>query len=179
MDSDDDTACAVGCPIRKPRDRRSRASPPGFSQRAASFIASQCQGIHQMPLITLSTPNGKHHIRRNPTGFAAATGESLAFAESRSKARNASLTRSERPGERRGPWTRQLSPLRRHIVAKPPAPGPPRDWRRGPHARSLATVTQLACLRCSINTAARSPREAGNPGLAAAFSRDQRSELGI
>jgi hypothetical protein len=40
----------VGCPIRRPRDHRSLASPPGFSQRAASFIASQCQGIHQMPL---------------------------------------------------------------------------------------------------------------------------------
>ena len=40
----------VGCPIRRSRDQRSLASPPGFSQRAASFIASQCQGIHQMPL---------------------------------------------------------------------------------------------------------------------------------
>jgi hypothetical protein len=37
------------------------ASPPGLSQRATSFIASQCQGIHQMPLITRlsTTPNGK------------------------------------------------------------------------------------------------------------------------
>ena len=40
----------VGCPIRKPRDHRSLASPPGFSQRATSFIASQCQGIHKMLL---------------------------------------------------------------------------------------------------------------------------------
>ncbi len=40
----------VGCPIRRSRDHRSLASPPGFSQRATSFIASQCQGIHQMPL---------------------------------------------------------------------------------------------------------------------------------
>ena len=39
----------VGCPIRRSRDHRSLASPPGFSQRAASFLASQCQGIHQMP----------------------------------------------------------------------------------------------------------------------------------
>jgi hypothetical protein len=50
MDSAGDTACAVGCPIRKSRDQRSLASPPGLSQRATSFIASQCQGIHQMPL---------------------------------------------------------------------------------------------------------------------------------
>jgi hypothetical protein len=43
---------AVGCPIRRSRDQRSLASPPGFSQRATSFIASQCQGIHQMPLFS-------------------------------------------------------------------------------------------------------------------------------
>ena len=40
-----------GCPIRRSRDQRLLASPPGFSQRATSFIASQCQGIHQMPLL--------------------------------------------------------------------------------------------------------------------------------
>ena len=39
-----------GCPIRTSADQRSLASPRGFSQRATSFIASQCQGIHQMPL---------------------------------------------------------------------------------------------------------------------------------
>ena len=39
-----------GCPIRRSRDQRSLASPPGFSQRATSFIASWRQGIHQMPL---------------------------------------------------------------------------------------------------------------------------------
>ena len=51
MDSVRDTPCWVGCPIRKSRDQRLLASPPGFSQRATSFIASQCQGIHQMPLL--------------------------------------------------------------------------------------------------------------------------------
>ena len=53
MYSDEDTPCGVGCPIRRSRDHRSLASPPGFSQRATSFIASQCQGIHQMPLLAL------------------------------------------------------------------------------------------------------------------------------
>ena len=43
----------MGCPIRRSRDQRLLASPPGLSQRATSFIASQCQGIHQMPLIRL------------------------------------------------------------------------------------------------------------------------------
>jgi hypothetical protein len=49
MDSAGDTAEAVGCPIRKSTDRSLLAAPRGLSQRAASFIASQCQGIHQMP----------------------------------------------------------------------------------------------------------------------------------
>src|ERR1700683_3973110 len=61
MYSDSDTACAVGCPIRRSRDQRLLASPPGLSQRATSFIASQCQGIHQMPFVSRlsTTPNGK------------------------------------------------------------------------------------------------------------------------
>ena len=50
MDSPCDTACAVGCPIRRSEDHRALAPPLGFSQRATSFIASRCQGIHQMPL---------------------------------------------------------------------------------------------------------------------------------
>jgi hypothetical protein len=53
----------VGCPIRRSRDQRSLASPPGFSQRATSFIASQCQGIHQMPLIRARSKPGP---RRQP-----------------------------------------------------------------------------------------------------------------
>jgi hypothetical protein len=57
----------VGCPIRKPRDHRSLASPPGFSQRAASFIASQCQGIHQMPLSALPGPAAGSHTGNPPT----------------------------------------------------------------------------------------------------------------
>ena len=53
MDSVGDTAEAVGCPIRKSTDQSLLAAPHGLSQRAASFIASQCQGIHQMPFIRL------------------------------------------------------------------------------------------------------------------------------
>ena len=58
MNSDRDTPCGVGCPIRRSRDHRSLASPPGFSQRATSFIASQCQGIHQMPFSLRLIPGG-------------------------------------------------------------------------------------------------------------------------
>jgi hypothetical protein len=42
---------AVGCPIRRSEDQRALAPPLGFSQRATSFIASRCQGIHQMPFM--------------------------------------------------------------------------------------------------------------------------------
>src|SRR5580704_4018050 len=71
MNSDSDTACAVGCPIRKSRDQRLLASPPGLSQRATSFIASQCQGIHQMPFVSRlsTTPNGKDQLRVTAENF--------------------------------------------------------------------------------------------------------------
>ena len=44
---------AVGFPIRKSADQSLLATPRGLSQRATSFIASQCQGIHQMPFLRL------------------------------------------------------------------------------------------------------------------------------
>jgi hypothetical protein len=50
MYSDDDTAEAVGCPIRISMDQSLFAAPHGFSQRTTSFIACVRQGIHQMPL---------------------------------------------------------------------------------------------------------------------------------
>jgi hypothetical protein len=53
MDSDSDTAEAVGCPIRKSMDQSLFAAPHGLSQRTTSFIASQRQGIHQMPFCHL------------------------------------------------------------------------------------------------------------------------------
>jgi hypothetical protein len=39
----------VGCPIRISTDQSLLAAPRGFTQRATSFIASWCQGIHRMP----------------------------------------------------------------------------------------------------------------------------------
>ena len=50
MYSDDDTAEAVGFPIRKSTDQSLFATPRSLSQRTTSFIASQRQGIHRMPL---------------------------------------------------------------------------------------------------------------------------------
>jgi hypothetical protein len=51
-----DTACAVGCPIRKSPDQSLLTAPRSLSQCATSFIASMRQGIHQMPLGHLRTP---------------------------------------------------------------------------------------------------------------------------
>ena len=56
----------MGFPIRKSADQRVLAPPRGFSQRATSFIASQCQGIHQMPLIRLISI-GAHPRRHGQT----------------------------------------------------------------------------------------------------------------
>ena len=49
-----DTAEAVGFPIRKFPDQSLLAAPRDLSQRATSFIASQCQGIPRMPFSRLS-----------------------------------------------------------------------------------------------------------------------------
>ena len=81
MHSPDGTPKGVGCPIRTSTDQRPLAAPRGFSQRATSFIASWCQGIHRMPFSRSTHPpctgtihapqHGRGHTRptagRNPT----------------------------------------------------------------------------------------------------------------
>lgn len=57
----------VGCPIRISTDQRLLAAPRGFSQRATSFIASWCQGIHRMPFLRSRSPI----MRRSHPGPAA------------------------------------------------------------------------------------------------------------
>ena len=53
MYSAQDTSCEVGFPIRKFTDQSLFAAPRDLSQRTTSFIASQRQGIHRMPLFHL------------------------------------------------------------------------------------------------------------------------------
>ena len=53
MNSCEDLAEARGFPIRKSSDQSLFAAPRSLSQRTTSFIASQHQGIHQMPLSRL------------------------------------------------------------------------------------------------------------------------------
>ena len=45
-----DTDCSVGFPIRTFTDQCLFTTPRDFSQCITSFFASECQGIHQMPL---------------------------------------------------------------------------------------------------------------------------------
>ena len=64
----------VGCPIRTSTDQRLLAAPRGFSQRATSFIASWCQGIHRMPFLRSRSffpnprgPRKTHHAQEPST----------------------------------------------------------------------------------------------------------------
>ena len=56
MYSGQDDPKGPGFPIRKSADQSLLTAPRGLSQRATSFIASRCQGIHQMPLRRLTRP---------------------------------------------------------------------------------------------------------------------------
>ena len=54
----------MGCPIRISTDQRLLAAPRGLSQRATSFIASWCQGIHRMPFSrSRSLSPGDHRLK--------------------------------------------------------------------------------------------------------------------
>ena len=44
-----DRAKALGCPIRKSSDQSLLPAPQRLSQSVTSFIASICQGIHELP----------------------------------------------------------------------------------------------------------------------------------
>ena len=64
----------MGCPIRISTDQSLLAAPHGFSQRATSFIASWCQGIHRMPLScsissAILANRQIHHARKPSTAL--------------------------------------------------------------------------------------------------------------
>ena len=64
-----------GFPIRKSADQCLLAAPHSLSQRATSFIASQCQGIHEMPLSCLITS----YAGTSPAHVTQAQGQALRF----------------------------------------------------------------------------------------------------
>jgi hypothetical protein len=104
MDSLYDTAEAVGCPIRRSGDQRVLASPPGLSQRATSFIASRCQGIHQMPFSSQARPRPAHNPRlraeEQNASFAEAFAPASAYPAPDARVRAAPTRRSPRPFSR-------------------------------------------------------------------------------
>ena len=62
------TLKAWGCPIRRSSDQRVLPPPRSLSQGATSFIASRCQGIHQMPFSSLESPRStiRKHTNARP-----------------------------------------------------------------------------------------------------------------
>src|ERR1700756_5647563 len=75
----------VGCPIRTSTDQRLLAAPRGFSQRATSFIASWCQGIHRMPFSRSRSPRISrytiHHAQKPSSAEAASAHRRLTLAQ--------------------------------------------------------------------------------------------------
>ncbi len=93
----------MGCPIRKSADQSFFAAPHGLSQRSTSFIASQRQGIHRMPLRHLIVLIINAHSR-DPTEGPGAHID-----------RKTSLLR-DRPDSARGQASASTTPLRTIVV---------------------------------------------------------------
>ncbi len=84
---------APGCPIRRSPDQRLLSPPRSFSQSATSFIASRCQGIHQMPFSRLRASIHAHGDLATPVAW-------IGFAHRSPRTRLAPLGRkaaSQRP----------------------------------------------------------------------------------
>ena len=120
MDSASDTAEAVGCPIRKPTDQSLLAAPRGLSQRAASFVASQCQGIHQMPFRRLISLTNAPRAGESPQGTITARTAS---------GKDASHDPTDDPPVRQACWRRRITLSghpRSQILHMSKIPYPPR-----------------------------------------------------
>ena len=68
MYSVQDDPCGPGFPIRTSSDQRLLPPSRSFSQGATSFIASRCQGIHQMPFNACSKFRHAQVIRPSCSG---------------------------------------------------------------------------------------------------------------
>jgi hypothetical protein len=169
MDSLKDTPKGVGCPIRRSQDQQLLALPLSFSQRATSFIASRCQGIHQMPFLRARPrPAPSTHVQGS---------ENRGQTTDQTSRRDPLTCRPRRPFCSLVSVTWSLEPRR-----KPPRLAP---WRSHTHARirpdgrgrTRFTVSRLAsrCQRSDVReqrtdrTTGRScslqnPKEAGVRG---------------
>ena len=121
----------MGFPIRKFTDQCLLAAPRDLSQRATSFIASQCQGIHQMPFRRLiSTPTKtlcatrRNKPAREPTDRVGCFRRSMLLPARISPGRGASSVTCTSSSLVHDPvqqcrTTRSLSPGPRHRVVSP------------------------------------------------------------
>ena len=112
----------VGCPIRTLRDQSLLAAPPEFSQRATSFIASWCQGIHRMPFSCSNIPRPTLH-RNNQHGRPAKTDNEVLLSNSHAPDRcNTHIARSSQltPARCRvrQPTMHRHGPLTPHPLSK-------------------------------------------------------------
>ncbi len=148
----------VGCPIRTSTDQRLLAAPHGFSQRATSFIASWCQGIHRMPFSrSRSRPPNSPDIeltrhRTRPTGPIPPCAEATPTlargcggpAHGSSHSAHTTPLNANRPGRRQPPPTREQPPVRprdRGTPSDAPEPIHPDKDHRAPRPPGPAHPT--------------------------------------
>ena len=116
----------VGCPIRRSRDQRALAPPPSYSQRATSFSASRCQGIHPMPFSRSLRARCQARLRGSPPARARFPAAEISLCSLRSRAHPCSLRRARAP----------------YGLC---ADGPPRQRGRDPPARARAPASVSTC----------------------------------
>ncbi len=123
------------------------ASPLSFSQRATSFIASRCQGIHQMPFSqarSRSAPNAHHaHTPKD-----ARTTHIVR--------KDPQTTNSVRPLHDRPLWSQALNLTRQglHLGISIPMPGHDRSTAPDPiHDSKIGSWCSLSCrVRFTVTT---------------------------
>ena len=159
----------VGCPIRTSTDQRLLAAPRGFSQRATSFLASWCQGIHQMPFSRAEPrarqpppgPTGQGRPRPGPAPNTHTT-TPLGPAGRRSDTRPPSpethqtLIHPDKDQTPR-PRPRAPGPTRRH-------PAPPRGARTRAPLEAIGLEPTTPCVQGRRSPAELRPRRAAPPG---------------
>ena len=150
----------MGFPIRRSTDQRVLAPPRGLSQRATSFIASQCQGIHRMPfrrLISATSPCAPRAdpTTRHPTDCKARIATPMSAARAQDPAAKSPGARSAKSQERHrrptGLATASLPRASNAPTPKAPAQEPQRTGRtsdrrtRGPNSvvTNLFTMSNI------------------------------------
>jgi hypothetical protein len=158
----------VGFPIRISTDQRLLAAPRGFSQRATSFIASWCQGIHRMPFSRSRSKPAMHrsHPHNRNRGIAPAqAGHLLSTLEAPSGASKTPLNTLRcrldplaedpvRHGNNARPETHQnlIHPDKDHMHRKPKPPAHQRHT--GPIPKDQAPTCRMHFLLCDDRSTA-------------------------